>query len=560
MQPISEKREAQFRGPSSSEDFNKWMDDSYYDLIQLFNFATEYGIKIPRNMEMLVVENVSLQKKLSALQSLIDNIDQAHSMQSTIVNPEMTSNVTPSPYIVSCSSAYSDTYEGWKAFNGTTIDGDDAWMTANGTVSGWLSIDLNAPTIVNCYRLAARNIAGGGSFCPRDWTFEGSNNNLNWDILDTRVFVMFQDYETKTFAFQNNTPYRYYRINITSNWTGTDYISIGELTLYQTSQNKVLYKSFASSVTFADSTDGINLEHDTDFGLLKIPCVQKEISKIYLVDLNKQNFIPKTFQAKVYESVEPIDIKEATIDLPDVASNDSNLLDMFDGDKSSFWLRKTIKDSSVSDVYFCIELDLPINIINHTRANILTIDPTPLSSITLLDIYYRTVNDWQRLPSYPTKEIGGQIQPVEINDLGRMKFCFPTRDVVGVRIYCKQSNWFLENEMRNFYYGFRNIDVKYVAFRTETSKIRVAFDIPDQEKMFTSILSVKPIFSDGSIAGSDLFSVYKIHYNLAGQDREANLGEPLPAGVQRVYVEIGLMLSSQVSPLLSGLVMEYEST
>lgn len=405
MQPISEKREAQFRGPSSSEDFNKWMDDNYYDLIQLFNFATEYGIEIPRNMEMLVVENITLQKKLNSLQSLIDNITKA-----------------------------------------------------------------------------------------------------------------------------------------------------------LTSENKVLYKSFASSVTFADSTDGINLKHDTDFGLLKIPHVQEEISKIYLVDLNKQSFIPKTFQSKVYESVEPIDIKEATIDLPDVASNDSNLLDMFDGDKSSFWLRKTIKDSSVSDVYFCIELDLPINIINHTRANILTIDPTPLSSITLLDIYYRTVNDWQRLPSYPTKEIGGQIQPVEINDLGRMKFCFPTRDVVGVRIYCKQSNWFLENEMRNFYYGFRNIDVKYMAFRTKTSKIRVAFDIPDQEKMFTSILSVKPIFSDGSIVGSDLFSVYKIHYNLAGQDREANLGEPLPAGVQRVYVEIGLMLSSQVSPLLSGLVMEYEST
>lgn len=414
MQPISEKREAQFRGPSSSEDFNKWMDDNYYDLIQLFNFATEYGIEIPRNMEMLVVENITLQKKLNSLQSLIDNITKA-----------------------------------------------------------------------------------------------------------------------------------------------------------LTSENKVLYKSFASSATFADSTDGINLEHDTDFGLLKIPHVQ-EISKIYLVDLNKQNFIPKTFQAKVYESLEPIDISVATIEpgigLIKVADGDSDLLNAFDGDKSSFWLRKTsippnvTPNTSASEVYFCIELELPINIINHTRANILTIDPTPLSSITLLDIYYRTVNDWQRLPSYPTKEIGGQIQPVEINDLGRMKFCFPTRDVVGVRIYCKQSNWFLENEMRNFYYGFRNIDVKYMAFRTKTSKIRVAFDIPDQEKMFTSILSVKPIFSDGSIVGSDLFSVYKIHYNLAGQDREANLGEPLPAGVQRVYVEIGLMLSSQVSPLLSGLVMEYEST
>lgn len=408
MQPISEKREAQFRGPSSSEDFNKWMDDSYYDLIQLFNFATEYGIKIPRNMEMLVVENVCLQKKLDTLETLIDNIDMS-----------------------------------------------------------------------------------------------------------------------------------------------------------QTSDNKVLYKSFASSTTFDDPTDGINLEHDTDFGLLKIPHVQ-EISKIYLVDLNKQNFIPKTFGAKVYESVEPIDISVATIEPGDglikVADGDSDLLNAFDGDKSSFWLRKSQYDSSITDIYFCIELELPINIINHTRANILTIDPTPLSSMTLLDIQYRTVNDWQRLPSYPVQEVGGEIEPVSISELGRIKFCFPTRDVVGVRIYCKQPNWFLENETRNFYYGFRNIDVNYMAFKTEPSKVRVAFDIPDPTKMFTSILSVNPVFSNGSVSGSDLFSVYKIHYNLAGIDREANLGEALPAGVHRVYVEIGLSLSSQISPLLSGLVMEYEST
>ncbi len=44
--------------------------------------------------------------------------------------PKMTSNTTP---IGKCkaSTTYGTTWEAWKAFNDTCVDGDDCWATTN---------------------------------------------------------------------------------------------------------------------------------------------------------------------------------------------------------------------------------------------------------------------------------------------------------------------------------------------------------------------------------------------------------------------------------------------
>jgi hypothetical protein len=396
MQPISVKREAQFRGPSSSEDFNLSVDENYFDLVQLYNIAAEYGVAIPENMQMLVLENIMLQKRINELQDTLENI-------------------------------------------------------------------------------------------------------------------------------QATTP-----------------------------MDKKLLHSFSSDGNLGVAEDYLQLEHDADYGILKIPHVQ-EVSKLYLVSLDNENFVPEALKYKIYESTASIDISVPTILLSYL--EDTKMKKMLDGNKNTFWLRKLVQSPSVDETYFCLELELPVNIINHTRANIITIDPTPLSSLTLLDIRYKTISEWQRLPSYPMEEVGGQMVPTSIDELGRIKFCFPTRDVTGIRIYCKQKNWFLENGSRSFYYGFRNIDVNYMSFKTEEARIRVRFDIPDPTKQFVSIDSVSPVFSKGSISDPVTCQSYKIYVG----EQEYNLGDILPALTESVEVEIGLSLSNEISPLLSGLIVGYES-
>jgi hypothetical protein len=54
---------------------------------------------------------------------------------------------------------------------------------------------------------------------PKNWTFEGSNNGSDWDVLDTRTNEYFGPrLHKREFCFRNDVAYEYYRLNISANW------------------------------------------------------------------------------------------------------------------------------------------------------------------------------------------------------------------------------------------------------------------------------------------------------------------------------------------------------
>jgi hypothetical protein len=56
--------------------------------------------------------------------------------------PTMTSDTTPSPFVVTESSFWSEMYRGWRAFNDYVHD-SEAWMSAGNT--GWIQFDFGPP-------------------------------------------------------------------------------------------------------------------------------------------------------------------------------------------------------------------------------------------------------------------------------------------------------------------------------------------------------------------------------------------------------------------------------
>ncbi|GMX64365.1 hypothetical protein Elgi_36340 [Paenibacillus elgii] len=128
--------------------------------------------------------------------------------------PLMTSNTMPSPYVATASSAHSANYDAWRAFNGG--DGTTYWTPGNGVKSGWIKIDLNIPKIISRYSIKA-NHQYGYIDSPKDWTFEGSNNDKDWVILDTRINeTNWINSERRVFTLGNSSGYRYYRLNVSS--------------------------------------------------------------------------------------------------------------------------------------------------------------------------------------------------------------------------------------------------------------------------------------------------------------------------------------------------------
>lgn len=75
LQPISQNNPNLYKGPSSSEDFNKLRNDMHYDLTNLFNIANMHESEIEENMNLLLKENFFLQCKILDIEKLAEQIE-----------------------------------------------------------------------------------------------------------------------------------------------------------------------------------------------------------------------------------------------------------------------------------------------------------------------------------------------------------------------------------------------------------------------------------------------------------------------------------------------------
>ncbi|WP_052092132.1 discoidin domain-containing protein [Paenibacillus sp. FSL H7-0357] len=136
--------------------------------------------------------------------------------------PVMTSS-TPQSGSVKSSEQWDGGTSNWKAFDGilhysTAAGVYTAWGTTKTT--GWLSYEFPNPRTISKYVIGYGGFVGTSEFGsqPKNWTFEGSNDGVNWVILDSQNNVTTWVKNTpKSYRFENNTAYKFYRINISAN-------------------------------------------------------------------------------------------------------------------------------------------------------------------------------------------------------------------------------------------------------------------------------------------------------------------------------------------------------
>jgi len=86
---------------------------------------------------------------------------------------------------------------------------------AFGSPYGFVQYDFGSGNgkVIKQYKIGARN--DYTSSAPRAWTFQGSNDNSTWTIIDTQANQSFGGGELKVYNVSNSTNYRYYRNNFT---------------------------------------------------------------------------------------------------------------------------------------------------------------------------------------------------------------------------------------------------------------------------------------------------------------------------------------------------------
>lgn len=152
------------------------------------------------------------------------------------LTPTMTGVTAPSPYQVLQSSQYSSVYSGWKVFdkNLSTV-----WMPNDN--SPYITLDFGYNTKINAYGLTSGDATGNPPLytrIPLSFNLYGSNDNLNWSLIDSKNSLpVYGISEKRVFDLNKNENYRYYKLTDFDK-IGTA-LAIGEISFYYKQESSI---------------------------------------------------------------------------------------------------------------------------------------------------------------------------------------------------------------------------------------------------------------------------------------------------------------------------------
>lgn len=133
---------------------------------------------------------------------------------------------------------------------------DSKWLALDNTA--WVSYQFDQHAILSSYSVTSANDAPTRD--PQDWRLQGSNDALNWQVIDSQTAQVFdQRYQTKTYMISNRDSFSHYRLDITKN-SGDNLIQLAEFALsgeYQTDpppvdNSEILTQIDNGTVTFSE--------------------------------------------------------------------------------------------------------------------------------------------------------------------------------------------------------------------------------------------------------------------------------------------------------------------
>ncbi|GAA4652839.1 VCBS domain-containing protein [Kistimonas scapharcae] len=139
---------------------------------------------------------------------------------------------TDQGFVVSASGQVNAGYAAYKAFDGvdaSSANNVNSWATAGR--SGWLQVDTGEPITIWRYDLKAIGRDQGRE--PRDWQLLGSNDGVNFEVIDSHSSVTdWSLREVKDFELDEPATYRYFKLDISSN-NGDSYTGVDGFQLFQ---------------------------------------------------------------------------------------------------------------------------------------------------------------------------------------------------------------------------------------------------------------------------------------------------------------------------------------
>ena len=207
------------------------------------------------------------------------------------MTPVMTSNITPVPYIASCSSEYSSGYTAYKAFNDITKDSEDGWVFYTTNVGEWIKLDFSQPTKISALTLTTRNRSDDSLF--KDFTVFGSYDDNTYILLKNFTKTDWEAYTSYFFELDATYDYRYYKLVVNDYIKKASWAAIAEIR-FLNKKNKFLIKKdnlYYNLENYNEETKSYNAI--SDFTIDNIDDYSFNINDLFMeITINEETFKP----------------------------------------------------------------------------------------------------------------------------------------------------------------------------------------------------------------------------------------------------------------------------
>ncbi|MCE4043361.1 hypothetical protein LXM56_04460 [Lysinibacillus fusiformis] len=141
---------------------------------------------------------------------------------------KMTANNAPAPFVASAKGENSTTYGAWKAFNGTTTDANDCWISGNEGATSWVQIKYDKAYQMALVKLTPRVGTDFNTSSPNGFNVLGSNDGIIFDTLLQARSQTWTATTPKQFVLNTTKEYSVYRIETLST-NGSLNVAIGDI-------------------------------------------------------------------------------------------------------------------------------------------------------------------------------------------------------------------------------------------------------------------------------------------------------------------------------------------
>lgn len=202
---------------------------------------------------------------------------------------------------------------------------------------------------------------------------------------------------------------------------------------------------------------------------------------------------------------------------------DSNLMNAFDGNKSTTWFRTVQTTPDVECIENEIVIGLPEDIITSRLMNQISIYTFPVGYVDIMDVKFKSNGAWQTIPGFTDHYGCTQQQKVDIfgnvstydaiNDASNVKFNFQNIQTNQIKIKLRQRHYDYDAETnrRIWYLGLRDVDVVFNTYTRDHSEFDMVYDFPETDRNI-KVYDVEVRFNNPNMTDDPNFGVTKEYY------------------------------------------------